>query len=80
MRNGHKIEQEDTTEYAERFVRFSDQAEKLLRKAVWTGIALIVATQLLLSIPAFRQWAVKIERLEGVPIERMDRETAAAGP
>jgi hypothetical protein len=80
MRKGQKIEQEEITDYAERFVRFSDQAEKLLRKAVWTGIALIVATQLLLSITAFRQWAVKIERLEGVPFERIDRETAAVGP
>lgn len=57
-------------EYEKRFVQLSDRVERLLRGAVWAGIALLVAAQLLLTIPTVRHWAVKVERLEGIPFER----------
>lgn len=56
--------------YAELFVKTADRMERLLRGAIWTGLALLVASQLLLSIPSVRKWAVRVERLEGIPIER----------
>jgi hypothetical protein len=57
-------------EYEERFVQLSDRVERLLRGAICAGIALLVAAQLLLTIPAVRHLAVKVERLEGIPFER----------
>lgn len=67
-----------TTEYAdyvERFVLLSDRVERLLRRAVWALIALLVAAQLLLSVPPVRQRLVGVERLEGVPFERSGSES-----
>ncbi|MEF3301836.1 hypothetical protein [Paenibacillus sp. GYB003] len=58
------------SDYEKLFVLFSNRAERLLRGAIWTGLALLVAAQLLLAVPAVRAWMVKVERLEGVPFER----------
>ncbi|TMV51315.1 hypothetical protein FE783_05900 [Paenibacillus mesophilus] len=57
-------------EYEAQFVEVSNRVERLLRRAIWTGLALLIAAQLLLSVPSIRQWAVKVERLEGIPFER----------
>ncbi|PYI54962.1 hypothetical protein [Paenibacillus flagellatus] len=64
----------EPTEYETVFVRLSERVERILRAAIWTGLALLVAVQLVLSVPAVRKWAVKVERLEGVPFERADRD------
>jgi hypothetical protein len=65
-----KIRPAGYEEYEDRFVQLSDRVERLLRGAIWAGIVLLVALQLLLTIPAVRHWAVKVERLEGIPFER----------
>lgn len=64
------MQQASTDEYEAQFVKVSDRVERLLRKAIWTGLALLAAAQLLLTVPSIRQWAVKVERLEGIPFER----------
>ncbi|MDF2713313.1 MAG: hypothetical protein K0R28_238 [Paenibacillus sp.] len=63
-------QQPGTDEYEAQFVEVADRVERLIRGALWTGLALLIAVQLLLSIPSVRQWAVKVERLEGIPFER----------
>ncbi|GAA3405259.1 hypothetical protein ACFFNY_28690 [Paenibacillus hodogayensis] len=57
-------------EYEAVFIRVSDWVERLLRGAIYVGLALLAAAQLLLAVPAVRTWAVKVERLEGIPLER----------
>lgn len=57
-------------EYEDVFVEVSDRVERLLRRTIAIGLALLVGAQLLLAVPAVRQWAVKVERLEGVPFQR----------
>lgn len=60
----------DENEYRRNFIDVSNRIEKLLRGLIWTGLAALVAVQLLLTVPSVRLWAVKVERLEGVPFER----------
>lgn len=62
----------DAAEYEQRFIDVSNRMEKLLRRAIMTGLALLFVTQLLLSIPSIRKLAVKVERLEGIPFERIN--------
>lgn len=66
----HNDRQAAYEEYEENFVLLSDRVEWLLRCAIGAGIVLLVAAQLLLTIPSVRHWAVKAERLEGIPFER----------
>lgn len=58
--------------YSSQFVRLSDSVERILRLAVLASLVLLVASQLLLGVPSVRKWAVKTERLEGVPYERIE--------
>lgn len=58
--------------YSSQFIRLSDSVERILRWAVLASLVLLVASQLLLGVPGVRKWAVKTERLEGVPYERTD--------
>lgn len=68
--NGSDRTKTADAEYADRFVSVSDRVEKLLRRAVWGGLTLLIAAQLLLSVSAVRHWIVKVERLEGVPFRQ----------
>lgn len=65
-----KPQQRDITEYEAVFLKVSNRVERLLRGAVWTGLSILLLAQLLLSVPAVRKWAVKVEKLEGIPFER----------
>ena len=60
----------EETEYEAVFLKVSDRMERLLRRMAGAGLALLIAAQLLLSIPSVRKWVVKVERLEGIPFER----------
>ncbi|MDF2657660.1 MAG: hypothetical protein K0Q94_451, partial [Paenibacillus sp.] len=65
-----EAQERDVTEYETVFIEVSNRVERLLRIAVWTGLAALLLAQLLLLSPAVRKWAVKVEKLEGVPFER----------
>lgn len=58
---------DDQNRYEDAFVDFSNRVERWLRKAVWTGLALLLLGQALLAVPAVRSSVVRVERLEGVP-------------
>jgi hypothetical protein len=65
-----EAQERDVTEYETVFIEVSNRVERLLRGAVWAGLAALLLAQLLLLSPAVRKWAVKVEKLEGVPFER----------
>ncbi|RKN84610.1 hypothetical protein D7M11_11480 [Paenibacillus ginsengarvi] len=56
--------------YEDTFIAFSSRFETFLRRAAGTGLVLLVAAQLLLSVPVIRAWIVPVERMEGVPFQR----------
>ncbi|MDF2720893.1 MAG: hypothetical protein K0Q59_568 [Paenibacillus sp.] len=68
---GQEAERDAEEQYERRFLIVSGRMEKLLRRLIGTGLALLVIAQLLLAIPQVRKTVVKVERLEGIPYERM---------
>lgn len=54
-------------EYEKLYVTFSKRVERFLVRSIALALALLLAAQASMQIPAVRHWLTRVDSLEGVP-------------
>jgi hypothetical protein len=61
---------DERSRYEDLFVRFSSMVERWFVRLLFGLLALLLVCQLLLQFPEIRYRLVKVEQIEGVPLNR----------
>jgi hypothetical protein len=65
-------------EYEKRFIALCGRVERILVRGIVVALALLLAAQALLQIPALRSLLTRVDSLEGVPYRPIAGPPAAA--